>query len=175
MKITGFLVTMLFLVTGKMYAQERSFSVSTNVLNLVAKGPSLAVNYDLSSLWSIQVYGSTGSFSGIGYSYKTGIVDVKYHLGKSLYVGPYLRYIEKTIYRPGSVDRTGFFSTPGRDFQGTGLSSGVSFGFDIINNKRFNIESFIGTGYGRFITQTGDKTGSGFLDARVGVLTGVRF
>ncbi len=175
MKFLRLLVIMLFVASSMLYAQERKFSINTNVLNLVARGPSLSLNYDMSTFWSIQLYGSAGSFNGIGYSYKTGIIDFKYHLSENMYVGPYLRYIEKTIYRPGFVDRTGFFSTPGRDFQGKGLSPGANFGFNIINEKRFNLESFIGIGYGKFISQRGDKAGSGFMDARIGVLTGVKF
>ena len=175
MKILGLFILIFLFVADNIHSQVRKVSINTNILNLVASGPSLAVNYDMSINWSIQLYGSTGRFNGIGYSFKTGIIDFKYHLAKNMYVGPYLRYIEKTIYRPGYVDRTGFVSAPGRDFQGRGISPGGSFGFKIVNSKRLNIESFVGVGYGKFISQRGDKTGSGFLDARIGILTGVKF
>lgn len=175
MKIIGLIILIFFFAASNIHSQERKVSINTNILNLVASGPSLAVNYDMSINWSIQLYGSTGRFNGIGYTFKTGVIDFKYRLSKNMYVGPYLRYIEKKIYRPGYVDATGFFSTPGRDFQGRGISPGASFGFNIVDNKRLNIEAFVGGGYGKFISQRGDKTGSGFLDARIGILTGVRF
>lgn len=71
---------------------------------------------------------------------KQASLTLNNHLSKNTYVGPYLRYIEKTINAPGFVDRTGLFSLPGINFKGTGISSGASLGFNVVNKKRLNIE-----------------------------------
>jgi hypothetical protein len=169
-------ICLLLIFSSQSIAQEYKFAVSSNILNLALKGPSLSISYAVSDKWSIQGYGATGKSTLFNnYQFKTGILDVRYHFWELAYVGPYLRYIEKSVQRDGFVNNTGFFSSHGRDFQGRGLSSGVCLGLQLTKSNRFNLETFAGAGYGGFISQQGDRTESGFLDVRVGVLTGINF
>ena len=167
-------ICLLLIVSGESIAQKYKFAVSSNVLNLVLQGPSLSVSYAVSDRWSVQGYGATGKSTFFNnYKFKTGILDVRYHFWKLAYAGPYLRYIEKSVHSEGLV--YGFIGWPGRDFNGKGLSSGISLGLQLTKSNWFNLETFAGAGYGGFISQQGDRNNSGFLDVRIGVLTGVNF
>jgi len=44
-----------------------------------------------------------------------------------------------------------------------------------LSSKRFNLDAFVGVGYGEFVSQLGDKNEHGFFDIRVGVMTGINF
>ena len=169
-------------ITYSAYSQERKLTVSTNLLNLTVAGPSLAVNYKQNERLSFQLYGSTGNFKYLpfeqNYKFKTGIIDLKYSLFEILYVGTYLRYIEKEVKREGYVDNTGFFSINSRDFQGKGLSSGLLLVIIMMDTPRFKLETFAGAGYGKFLSQKdsfNNEDQNGFVDGRAGLLAGLKF
>jgi len=173
-KLAYCLLVLLF--ANKIQAQENKFSINTNLLNLVAKGPSLSAEYRFSKKWIFQVYAASGTLNTFNsYRYNTLIFDFKYAFADNFYTSPYIRYIEKNIYREGIVDNTGFFSFPGRDFKGNGVSIGQTIGMKTLSSKRFNLDTFVGVGYGGFVSQLGDKNGPGFFDIRVGVMTGINF
>lgn len=77
MKIIAAGVFIFVFAVNNTDAQKRRVSINTNILNLVAIGPSLAVNYDMAMNWNIQLYASTGRFNGLNYAFKTGIIDLK--------------------------------------------------------------------------------------------------
>ncbi len=173
MKKLMFMILMFSITT--LFAQERKFSINTNIANFAAKGPSLSLEYQFSNKWSIQGYLSTGEINVVNnYTYKTAIIDFKRKIDKQLYTSTYIRYIEKDVYRPYvfnaviSLDR-------GRDFEGKGISLGQSIGYKVFRNKVYNLDLFAGAGYGGFIKQTGDRNKLGFLDVRIGILTGFNF
>lgn len=172
------LICLLFvlLIVNIVQAQQHNYSINTNLLNLVAKGPSLSAEYRFSKKWSVQAYASKGKLSLLtDYKYSTLIVDFKYSFAENFYTSPYIRFIKKTIYSEGFTDRNGLFSFPGRDFKGNGVSIGQTIGFKTLSSERLNLDIFVGAGYGGFVTQQGDKNNPGFLDVRVGVLTGINF
>lgn len=169
------LIIILFFSLCKLNAQERKFSVNTNLANLAAKGPSLALEYQFSKKWSVQGYLSSGEINiRNNYSYKTAIVDFKRKIDKQLYTSSYIRYIEKDVYRSSFGNNVLIFD-PGRDFKGSGISFGQSIGYKVFRNKFYNMDLFAGAGYGRFIEQSGDRNKLGFIDVRIGILTGLNF
>ncbi len=160
---------------GYAIAQEKKFSVNTNLLNLAAQGPSLSLEYKLFPKWSIQAYASKGEINALDYyKYATIILDFKFKINESLYLSPYVRYIEKDIYNPGESG-VSYFDIFQRDFKGKGISIGQAITYKIILNKTFNLESFVGGGYGTFLKKEGDKPGNNFIDLRIGLLTGINF
>jgi hypothetical protein len=169
-------------LTYSAYTQEKKVTVSTNLLNLAVAGPSLAVNYKQNARLSFQLYGSTGDFRYLPfdqtYKFKTGIIDLKYSVFEILYVGTYLRYIEKEVKREGYIDHTGLISINSRDFQGKGLSSGLLLGIIMMETRRFKLETFAGAGYGKFLSQKdnfNNEDQAGFVDGRAGLLAGLKF
>jgi len=182
MKINLTLLLISVCLASSAYSQEKKITVSTNLLNLTVAGPSLAINYKQSERLSFQLYGSTGDFNYLpfnqNYKFKTGIIDLKYSVFEILYVGTYLRYIEKEVKREGYVDHTGFFSINSRDFQGKGLSSGLLLGIIMMDTRHFKLETFAGAGYGKFLSQKdsfNNEDQNGFVDGRVGLLAGLKF
>ena len=52
------LIILLLLPINALFAQEKHFSINTNLANLAANGPSLAIEYVLNQKYSIQAYAS---------------------------------------------------------------------------------------------------------------------
>ncbi|MBC7653450.1 MAG: DUF3575 domain-containing protein [Oligoflexus sp.] len=169
------LLILLFIPFNLLFAQEKKFSINTNLANIAAKGPSIALEYRFSDKWSVQAYASKGEINiRNNYSYQTFIVDVKRHLDKQLYTSSYVRLIEKDVYRP-SIDYGFVYSTKGKELKGIGLSIGQTIGYEVFKYKTYNLDLFAGAGYGGFIKQQSDTNKYGFLDLRIGVLTGINF
>lgn len=169
-------------LTYSAYPQEKKVTISTNLLNLAVAGPSLAINYKQNARLSFQLYGSTGDFRYLPfdqtYKFRTGILDLKYSVFQIMYIGTYLRYIEKEVKREGYVDNTGFISISSRDFQGKGLSSGLLLGIIMMETRRFKLETFAGAGYGKFLSEKDNFNNEDrvdFVDGRVGLLAGLKF
>ncbi|HEY0057049.1 MAG TPA: DUF3575 domain-containing protein [Pedobacter sp.] len=167
------------IISLSVYAQDKKFALSSNLLNLAALGPSVAFTYNTSPRIGYQIYASTGSISAFEYDFKTVIAEVRYTFWDYVYVGPYIRYIEKRVVREGSPNQTGLFTIPGRDLDGQGLSSGLVGGFKAIDTKKVNMEAFAGLGLGKFTSQIESghrqKPTSWFPDARVGFLIGYKW
>jgi hypothetical protein len=159
-------------------AQDKKFAVSTNILNLAVLGPSIAFTYNADPRIGYQVYASQGGSEAYVYKFKTAIVEARYTFWDYLYIGPYLRYIEKRVQQEGSSFSYIQF-TPARNFYGKGISAGITLGFKSIDTKNVNLEAFGGLGYGKFIEQIDYDYPSdhryGFPDARVGVLVGYKW
>ena len=162
-------------------SQDKRFSLSTNVLNLAAEGPSLSLSYQYSPKLAFQVYVSSGNFdrylSSGEYQFKTAVLDTKFFVGQQFYAGPYFRYIDKRVKREGFVDHTGFIGQSERDFHGHGMSAGVLLGWKVYGSRALDIETFAGTGYGKFLWQkdySGQNKKTGFIDGRVGLLVGLK-
>jgi hypothetical protein len=169
------LIILLLLPINALFAQEKHFSINTNLANLAAKGPSLAIEYVLNQKYSIQAYASYGEINiRNNYQFKTLIIDVKRKIDKQFYTSSYTRLIEKDVYRP-SVDYSFVYATKGKELQGLGLSFGQTIGYEVFKKKTYNLDLFAGVGYGLFIKQTGDKNNMGFIDLRIGILTGINF
>jgi hypothetical protein len=169
------IILISFFGLNNVLAQQKHFSINTNLANLAAKGPSLSLEYKFTDKWSIQAYASKGDINfWNNYSYQTLILDVKRHLDKQLYTSSYIRLIEKSVYRP-YVFNSVISLDNGRDFKGMGLSIGQTIGYEIFRKKTYNLDLFAGAGYGGFIKQAGDRNKIGFLDLRIGILTGVNF
>lgn len=176
------LFAVLVLVSSSLLSQDKRFSINTNLLNLAVSGPSASLGFQYSPKLALQIYGSYGNFNrylpSSNYQFKTAIIDVKYSAVKWLYLGSYLRYIDKRVQREGFVDNTGFFSISDRDFHGKGISSGLLLGLQIPETRFVNVEIFGGGGVGTYVWQidySGGQKQSAFLDARVGILVGLKF
>jgi hypothetical protein len=173
---------MLLLFTLKLAAQDRQFSISTNVANLVFAGPSLALGYQTKGPVGFLLYGSAGQIKApsesLSYKFKTVSLDARYLVLKYVYLATYLRYIEKQIKRDGYIDNTGFWSVSDRDFKGQGIAGGFLFGLTLADTKRLNLEAYGGPGYGRYISSKDVFTNDppkDFLDVRAGLLVGIKF
>ncbi|MBC7912622.1 MAG: DUF3575 domain-containing protein [Pyrinomonadaceae bacterium] len=178
MKNVLFLFVLLSLFQSPVFSQNSKFAISTNLLNLAAKGPSVALSYKATPHLSYQIYVSQGRLTE-NYNFKTALIEMKYAFWDFMYVGPYLRYIEKRVQREGITDNTGLFSTPDRNFYGQGISSGLTLGIKPIESDKLMVECFAGLGYGRFVKQIDydnpkDRR-SAFPDARVGLLVGFKW
>lgn len=170
------LILFISITSGNMFAQQKHFSINTNLANIAAKGPSLALEYKFTNKWSVQAYASKGEINIYNYySYKTLIIDVKHKIDKQLYTGSYLRFIEKNVLRYAETECNYPFCDKGKTLKGQGLSIGQTIGYEVFRKKTYNLDLFAGAGYGRFIRQEGDKNRLGFLDVRIGVLTGLNF
>ena len=169
------LIVLLLFSVNLLFAQEKRFSINTNLANYAAGGPSFAIEYVLNKTYSIQAYASSGEINiRNNYQYRTLIIDVKRKIDTQLYTSSYARLIEKDVYRP-SVDYSFVYATKGKELQGLGLSFGQTIGYEVFKKKTYNLDLFAGAGYGVFLKQTGDKNNMGFLDLRIGILTGINF
>ncbi|HEX8378814.1 MAG TPA: DUF3575 domain-containing protein [Pedobacter sp.] len=175
----SFCVSLLVVFALSASSQDKKFAVSSNILNLAALGPSVAFTYNATPRIGYQVYASQGAIWVFDYEFKTVIAEMRYTFWDYLYVGPYVRYIEKRVVRENEINSAAVFTVAGRNFYGKGISSGINLGFKYIDTKKVNLEAFAGLGYGRFIKQIdydypNDDRG-GFPDARIGLLLGYKW
>lgn len=162
-------------------------SIRTNLLNLVAKGPSLTFGKSIKKHSEILLTYSLGSFSPFFTEdfYKYSTVHAEYRRKEisysklQFYYGYYLRYIHKRILSAGyTAGPYGIFSKEPRNFIGDGMSTGLTSGVEWSINKRWLIDFNTLFGGGKYLSQidyaSHDKI-SFFLDTRIALQLGFRF
>ncbi len=162
---------------------NRTFEIKTNLLNLIAAGPSIGLEYDLPKNCSIMFSVANGridygDFGGIT-SYTTSTAELrKYSQNKLFFIGPYLKNINKKVSATPSVVAGMIPVGKERNFVGNGLSTGGSIGikFPLSNNLRCELNSQIGFGHYYKMTDKVNNLPSGnYLDARIALWFGYRF
>ncbi len=178
---------MLMLVknfTSTVFSQ--SYSIRTNILNLVAKGPSVTVGKNVTDHSEVLLTYSLGNFTPFFSvdSYKYSTVHLEYRRddldkGKwKLYYGGYLRYIHKRILSEGYyAGPLGIFSKAPRNFTGNGVSLGLTSGIEYSIDKKLFVYFNTLLGAGKYLSQvdySGHDKISMFFDTRIALQIGFR-
>lgn len=179
-------LSLLFTVFySKAFSQD--YSVRSNLLNLIAKGPSVTFGKNIKEHAEVLLTYSEGGFSPFltvdSYKYKTihseyRWKDIHYSKWQSYY-GGYLRYIHKRIFAAGyDAGPYGIFSKAERNFIGDGISIGLTSGVEYSISNRWLLDSNILFGAGKYLSQKDyaahDKIPM-FLDTRIALQLGYRF
>jgi hypothetical protein len=159
-----------------------TFEIKTNLLNLIAAGPSLGLEYDLQNNFTIMFSAGRGridygDFGGVT-RYTTSTFELrKYSENKLLFIGPYLKNINKKVLSTQSIIAGMIPVGKERDFVGNGLSIGASTGIKFPLSHHLNVELNPQIGYGHYYKMT-DKFNSlptgNYLDARIALWFGFR-
>lgn len=167
---------------------SQNYSIRANLLNLVAKGPSVTLAKDLKEHSEILLTYSSGRFIPFYTEdyYKYSTIYAEYRrkdciVFKDLrfYYGPYLRYIKKRIItQEYEIISFGLLSKESRNFIGNGLSTGLSNGLELSIGSRWLIDFNTLLGAGKYISQVdyaGHDAISVFFDTRLALQVGFRF
>lgn len=181
-KIVCTLFSIIFVTSA--FCQEtkdRRFEIKTNLLNLIAAGPSAAAEYNLRNNRSIMLSVAAGhidygDFGGIT-KYKTTTLEYrKYFADNILFVGPYIKNIQKQVLWQQSY-LLYFTIGQDRDFKGNGLSAGTSFGAKFRVSRKARVEINYQMGVGRYYNMR-DKYGNlpsgNYFDTSIGIWFGFR-
>jgi hypothetical protein len=178
------LITLLSLSLNSI-AQEKFKSntvVKTNFLNLIAAGPSAAIEFPVKPDVSIMASAAIGKinwgdFGGL-MKYQTFTCELRKHVGE-FYYGGYAKYINKKVNNDTDYVGGGWLLIPaGKDryFTGNGVTAGGTSGFELYVSKKINIDFNAQLGYGRYLKmqdQFPQNIPSGnFLDARIAIWVG---
>src|SRR5687768_15715526 len=177
------LIPLLVLILIEGFASSvlsQDYSIRTNVLNLVAKGPSVALGKNIKDNSEMLLTYSSGSFRPFFFedSYKYSTIHLEYRRKDDNskcrgYYGGYLRYIHKRILSEGSYP---FKSA--RNFKGNGMSTGLTSGIEWSLNSKWLMDFNMLAGAGKYLSQVDyghhDRI-SVFFDMRVALQLGFRF
>lgn len=175
----------IVVITSGQAKNKHKLEIKTNLLNLVAVGPSVALEYKLKENKSVMFSVASGhldygDFGGVT-TYRTATFEFRHYLYDNLvFIGPYLKNIDKRVFRKQFfMDGTIPFTIgENRDFAGNGLSIGASFGIKLVLMSKLNLDINSQLGYGRFYKMT-DKYANlpsgNYLDARMGIWLGYCF
>lgn len=182
-----FCTIVLLLVFTSVFSQKKynsRFEIKTNLLNILATGPSVALEYRLNKNWSTMLSLASGKIDYRDFgvtNYKTSTFEFrKYALHQTLFIGPYLKDIRKQVYREEIVSSASIpvLLAGNRDFLGNGLSGGVTMGLKLplSHNLALEFNSQIGIGhYYQMNDNFGNLPSGTYLDARLGLWLGFRF
>ena len=184
------LLLILILCSCAAVAQEAAgLIVKTNLLNLVAKRPTVSVEKTFSDLYGLEIAYTFGEIKNLGYRdyyYYDGFLlrakkyirPIKKHEANAFY-GAYFGNLNKTIVSHGTVDNTGFFSFgQDRDFSANSLRYGGTFGLSFIPKQHFLLEGLTGLGYGNYFNvqnNLNSKTPNGYFDFQLWLSIGYSF
>ena len=189
---------MLFLFIS-LFSQKRyehNFEIKTNLLNLIALGPSAGLEFSLQNNCSIMISLASGKidygdFGGIT-KYKTSTLELrKYSTDKIFFAGPYLKNISKQCiillqyFLCINISKQVFWQESviagiipigkDRDFIGNGFSLGATTGFKLPVSKKIRLEMSSQIGYGHYYRMA-DKNNNfpsgNYVDARIALWLG---
>ncbi len=162
---------------------DNAFEIKTNLLNLIAAGPSIGLEYDLQKNSTIMFSIAKGridygDFGGVT-RYTTSTFELRKYSGNKLFfIGPYLKNINKKVFSTQSIVAGTIPVGKERDFVGNGLSIGGSIGIKVplTNNLSCELNSQIGLGrYYKMKDKTNNLPSGNYLDARIALWFGFRF
>jgi len=177
--ISTLLITSLFAQT----TDKNRFEIKTNLINLIARGPSAGLEYRLGKNRSFMISLASGKidygdFGGITW-YKTSTFEFrKYSSDKIFFAGPYLKNITKQIFWQTSVIAGIIPIGQDRNFIGNGVSAGATTGFKLPVSKKLKLEMSSQIGFGKYYKMS-DKNNNlpsgNYLDARIALWLGFQF
>lgn len=185
--------TLLFILIFCSYAtfaQEPVYIiVKTNLLNLVAKRPTLSLEKIFADVYGLEasyVFGEIKNFGFHDYYYYDGfLLRAKKYIRPiktrevNAFYGVYLGNLNKTVVSHGTVDNTGFFSLgQNRDFKANSLRYGGNFGVSVIPKKHFFVEGLTGFGYGNYFNiqnNLNSELPNGYFDFQLWLSIGYSF
>jgi len=175
-------LTIAFSSTFCQTKNKSQFEIKTNLLNLIALGPSAGLEYTLQKNYSMMISFASGKidygdFGGIT-RYKTSTFELrKYSTDKLFFIGPYLKNINKQIFWQESIIAGIIPIGKDRDFIGNGFSLGATTGFKLPVSKKIRFEMSAQIGYGHYYKMA-DKYNNfpsgNYVDARIALWLGIR-
>ncbi len=181
---------MFILCVGCCFAQDDpGLLIKTNVLNLVAKRPTIAVEKIFSNLYGLELAYSSGQIKNFvnldDYQYEGFLLRAKKYIHPvkkreaNAFYGAYFGSMNKRVVSHGTVDHTGFFSWGrDRDFKANSLRYGGTFGVSFIPGKHFLLEGLTGLGYGDYDhvqNNLQNKLPGGYFDFQLWLSIGYSF
>ncbi len=175
------LLLLLLILQLNLFAQKKP-SIKTNLLNLVAQGPSAAIELPLNDKSLMYSYDSGKiDFGDVGglMKYRTSTLELRKHIYE-FYYGVYLKYIDKKVertevYFDGTIP---FTMGKNRYFTGNGFSTGGTIGFELYAWKKLNFDFNFQLGYGRYFYMKEvfpeNYPSGNFLDTRLAAWIGYR-
>jgi len=157
--------TLLFIFISCVYSgfaqNEPGLMIKTNILNLIAKRPAIAIEQTFSDFYGLELAYTSGEIKNLGYRdyfhYEGFLLRAKKYIRPikkreaNAFYGVYFGNLDKTVVSHRSVDETGIFSWGrNRDFSAGSLRYGGTFGVSFIPGKHFLLEGLTGLGYGDY-------------------------
>lgn len=187
-RIFIFVTSILF--SNLLSAQENiGIAIKTNVLNLVAKRPSISIEKSIFKTYSVELSYTSGEFKNIPfrdyYKYNGFLLRAKkyfYPIEKgeiNPFYGVYIGNLNKTVLSHNTVDNTGFVSIgKDNDFKANSIRYGGTLGLLIIPNQHFLFEGLTGIGYGNYFNIKNNISiapPNGYFDIQLWLSIGYRF
>ena len=177
------IITLLMFTLGNAQQNDKHrFEIKTNLANIVALGPSAAVEFRMQNNWSSMFSIASGhidygDFGGVT-RYKTLTFESrKYASDNHFFIGPYIKAIEKRITREQTIIGGIIPIGQDRDFIGNGLSAGASLGMKFSVSPKLNLELNDQIGFGHYYSMK-DKNNNlpsgNYLDARIALWIGFK-
>jgi len=176
-----------FILVQPASAQEPiGIILKTNLLNLVAKGPSFSIEKTFVQKYGLEFSYSAGELNwGRDYNYKGYLLRGKMYAYKiksrevTPFFGVYVGTLNKTIISNAEVHPTGFFSIGrNRNFETNSLRSGLNLGLSYQPFKRLVLEATTGIGYGKYFNMKNylsQPPPKGYLDFQLWLSVGYNF
>lgn len=181
-------LTFVFLISGfsqnKDFEKPQTLLIKTNLLNLLAKGPSLSIEKFLNQTYSLEFTYMKGEFNNLlltdHYDYSGFLIRGKRYFDVlkkgdfSSYAAVYTGLLRRNLYTVGRNDNTGFLSYPGRDFSANSIRTGASLGESWLLKNNVVIDVQCSLGYGRYLN-TDPSEGTWYLDTQIWFSVGYCF
>jgi hypothetical protein len=170
---------------GQKIEKPRTLIVKTNLLNLVAKGPSISFEHFLNKSYSVEFTYMKGEFNDFfftdHYDYEGFLLrGKKYFNGMekgeiNTYLAAYTGLLHRNIH---TVGHSGLFGYPDRDFSANSIRGGLSIGGAWLLNNNFVADLQTSLGYGKYIKidkSDPDTYSNGYLDTQIWISVGYYF
>lgn len=164
--------------------KARHTIIKTNLLNLLAKGPSVSIEHFISKTYSIELTFMQGDVNNFlltdHYDYHGFLVRGKKYFTPlnrgdiRPYAGIYAGQLTRNIYSKAWTDNTGYFGYPSRDFSGNSIRGGATGGGVWLWKNNFVADVQGSLGYGRYFTSNEPGT-KGYLDMQIWLSVGYYF
>jgi len=157
--IISFILFVILIPSVK--AQEQSgFLLKTNLLNLVAKRPTISIEKTFAKKYGLELSYTSGELNiGHYYKYDGFLLRAKKYTREIKtrdaipFYGAYIGNLNRKIVRDGYYE-SWLFNQKEKNFEASSVRVGGNFGVLFIPGKRFALEGSTGIGYGKYISTT---------------------
>jgi hypothetical protein len=170
---------------GQSTEKPGTLILKTNLLNLVAKGPSVSFEHFVNQSYSLEFTYMKGEFNDVlftdHYDYEGFLLrGKKFFNGMekgqlSHYLGAYTGILNRNIH---TVGHEGLFGYPDRDFSAQSIRGGLSIGAEWLSKNNFVADIQTSLGYGKYINldkSDPDTYSNGYLDTQIWISIGYNF